>query len=339
MKIAVIGSGSWGTAIASLLSSKNYTVHLWSWKKEECEALKRDRENKEFLPGVKLNGSISFTNDMAECVADAELIVMATPSHAVRNTAKTLAACIFPGQIVLNIAKGLEPETLKRLSEVIKDEIPDVRLAVMSGPSHAEEVGRGMATANVVASDDKDISLFIQDVFMGPNFRVYTSDDMRGVEIGGAIKNVIALAAGIAVGLGCGDNTSAALMTRGIAEISRLGVAMGAKAETFAGLTGIGDLIVTCMSTHSRNRRAGVLIGHGKTLKEATDEVHMVVEGVNACSAAYDLAKKYDVSMPITTCVHRVLFEGMPVRESIAMLMGREKRAESEHDVLSGQSL
>ena len=334
MKIAIIGSGSWGTAVASLLAQKGFEVCLWSWKKEESERLMRDRENKEFLPGVKLNGNIEFTNDMAYCVSGADLIVTAPPSHAVRNIAKTLSSCIEKNQIVLNIAKGLEPRTLLRLSEVIREEIPDVRLAVMSGPSHAEEVGRGMATANVVAADEYDIALFVQDIFMGPNFRVYTSDDMLGVEIGGAIKNVIALAAGIAVGLGCGDNTSAALMTRGIAEISRLGTAMGAKAETFAGLTGIGDLIVTCMSTHSRNRRAGVLIGQGKTLKQATDEVRMVVEGVNACAAAYDLAKKYNVSMPITACAHRVLFENMPAKEAIAMLMGREKRAESEHDIL-----
>lgn len=336
MKIAVIGSGSWGTAVSSLLATKNFDVWLWSWRKEETQALVRDRENKEFLPGVMLADNISFSTDMGECVRGAELIVMASPSHAVRSTAKTLSKYICPEQIVLNIAKGLEPDTLKRLSEVIKDEIPGVKLAVMSGPSHAEEVGRGMATANVVASEQSDIPLFIQDIFMSPFFRVYTSDDMLGVELGGAIKNVIALAAGIAVGLGCGDNTSAALMTRGIAEISRLGVAMGAKSETFAGLTGIGDLMVTCMSRHSRNRRAGVLIGQGKTLEEATAEVHMVVEGVNACAAAYDLAKKYNVSMPITACTHRILFEGLPAENAAVELMGRAKRAESERDILNG---
>lgn len=336
MKIAVIGSGSWGTAVSSLLASKSFDVWLWSWRLEETNALMRDRENKEFLPGVSLANDITFSNDMGACVQGASLIVMASPSHAVRGTANALAKHIQPEQIVLNIAKGLEPETLMRLSEVIKDEIPGVRLAVMSGPSHAEEVGRGMATANVVASEHDDIPLFIQDVFMSPFFRVYTSDDLLGVELGGAIKNVIALAAGIAVGLGCGDNTSAALMTRGIAEISRLGVAMGAKAETFAGLTGIGDLIVTCMSQHSRNRRAGVLIGKGKTLKEATKEVHMVVEGVNACAVAYELAKKYNVTMPITACTHRVLFENMPAADAIGELMGREKRAERERDILNG---
>lgn len=336
MKIAVIGSGSWGSAITYLLSQNGHSVCLWSWKKEEYEALVRDKENKEFLPGVMLDKNITFTNDMSEATLDAEIIVMASPSHAVRSVSKMLAQCINPSQIVINIAKGLEPGSLMRLSEVIKDEIPGVKLAIMSGPSHAEEVGHGMVTANVVASDDKEVSHLIQDVFMSPVFRVYTSDDMLGVEIGGAIKNVIALAAGIAAGLGCGDNTLAALMTRGIAEISRLGVAMGAKAETFAGLTGIGDLIVTCMSKHSRNRRAGVLIGQGKTLKEATDEVHMVVEGVNACLAAYDLAKKYNVSMPITECAHMVLFENLSVKDSISLLMGREKRAESEHDILNG---
>ncbi len=335
MKIAVIGSGSWGSAITSLLSTKGFEVFLWSWQKEETDRLKKDRENKEFLPGIKLDGDITFSNDMGVCVKDAALIVLSTPSHAVRNITKELAKHIASGQIVLNIAKGLETSTLKRLSEVIKDEIPDVRLGVMSGPSHAEEVALGIPTANVVASDDEEISLVVQDIFMNNTFRVYTSDDILGAEIGGAIKNVIALAAGIAVGLGCGDNTIAALMTRGIAEISRLGVAMGANVETFAGLTGIGDLIVTCMSNHSRNRRAGILIGQGKTLKEATDEVHMVVEGVNACAAAYELAKKYNVSMPITECTYRVLFENMPVQDSIGQLMGRAKRAESERDIIS----
>lgn len=328
MKIAVIGSGSWGSAVTSLLASKGYNVYLWSWKEEETLNLRRDRENKEFLPGVMLDGDITFSNDIQECVKNAELIVLATPSHAVRNTVRNLAKYIKQEQILLNISKGLEPNTLKRLSEVIKDEIPNVRLGIMSGPSHAEEVGRKMATANVVASDEKEITTFVQDVFMSPDFRVYTCDDMLGVEIGGAIKNVIALAAGIAVGLGCGDNTCAALMTRGIAEITRLGVAMGAEAETFAGLTGIGDLIVTCMSTHSRNRSAGVLIGQGASLEEATNKVHMVVEGVNACAAAYELAKKYNVSMPITECAYKVLFENMPVENAKGMLMERAKRAE-----------
>ncbi len=328
MKIAVIGSGSWGSAVTSLLASKGYKVYLWSWKEEETLNLRRDRENKEFLPGVMLDGDITFSNDMQECVEDAELIVLATPSHAIRNTVRNLAKYIKQEQILLNISKGLEPKTLKRLSEVIKDEIPNVRLGIMSGPSHAEEVGRKMATANVVASDEKEITTFVQDVFMSPDFRVYTCDDMLGAEIGGAIKNVIALAAGIAVGLGCGDNTCAALMTRGIAEITRLGVAMGAEAETFAGLTGIGDLIVTCMSTHSRNRSAGVLIGQGASLEEATNKVHMVVEGVNACAAAHELAKKYNVSMPITECAYKVLFENMPVENAKGMLMERAKRAE-----------
>lgn len=336
MKIAVIGSGSWGSAITYLLSQNGHEVCLWSWKKEEYESLTQHKENIEFLPGVKLDKNVSFTNDMKTAVEGSSIVVMASPSHAVRNVAKMLAEFISPSQIILNIAKGLEPETLMRLSEVIKDEIKGAKLAIMSGPSHAEEVGHGMVTANVVAADDINIAKTIQDVFMSDVFRVYTSDDMLGVEIGGAIKNVIALAAGVAAGLGCGDNALAALMTRGIAEISRLGCSMGAKAETFAGLTGIGDLIVTCMSNHSRNRRAGVLIGQGKTLQEATDEVHMVVEGVNACAAAYDLAKRYNVHMPITECAHKVLFEGLSAREAIALLMSRKKRAESERDILNG---
>ena len=334
MKIAVIGSGGWGCAVATLLAAKDYSVYLWSWKEEESARLRNDRENKEFLPGIRLNDNIVCSSDMQECVNGAELVITASPSHAMRATAKQLAAFVPDGQIILNISKGLEQDTLLRLSQVIKEEMPAARVAVMSGPSHAEEVGRGVPTANVVASDDIEVSQFIQDTFMYHNFRVYTSDDMMGVELGGALKNVIALGAGIAVGLGCGDNSNAALMTRGIAEISRLGVTMGAKQETFGGLTGIGDLIVTCMSQHSRNRRAGVLIGGGMSVEETLEKVHMVVEGVNTCAAAYKLAKQYNVAMPITECAYRVLFEGLPAEDSIGELMGRDKRHESEDEIL-----
>lgn len=334
MKIAVIGSGSWGSAVAVLLASKGYEVGLWSWRKAESDQLSSQRENQEYLPGVALPDNIYCTNDMGSCVRGAELVVTAVPSHAMRATAKSLCQTIAGGQLILNISKGLEAGSLCRLSEVIKSEIPQSRIAVMSGPSHAEEVGRGIPTANVVAADAEADARLIQDIFMHPNFRVYTSDDILGVELGGALKNVIALAAGIAVGLGCGDNSNAALMTRGIAEISRLGVALGAKQETFAGLTGIGDLIVTCMSQHSRNRRAGVLIGQGLSLEEALEQVHMVVEGVNTCRAAYTLAQRHHVSMPITECTYRVLYEGLAAKDAIAELMGRAKRHESEWDIL-----
>ncbi len=337
MKIAVIGSGGWGTAVASLLASKDYDVSLWSWCEEESKALRRDRENVKLLPGIKLPENIDCSSDMKKCISGAELIINATPSHAVRSVAKQMAEFILDGQLILNISKGLEADSLFRLSQVIGSEIPQARLAVMSGPSHAEEVGRGVPTANVVAANNIEDARYIQDVFMHPSFRVYTSNDIMGVELGGALKNVIALGAGIAVGLGCGDNTSAALMTRGIAEISRLGIAMGAKQETFSGLTGIGDLIVTCMSRHSRNRRAGILIGQGRTLAQALDEVQMVVEGVNTCAAAHKLAKAYGIAMPITECTYRVLYEGLPVKDSIGELMGRAKRHESEEEILKGK--
>ncbi len=328
MKIAVIGSGSWGTAIAILLSSRGHNVYLWSWIQEETDRLKADRENKEFLPGVRFPETIHCSHDMAECVEGAELIITAAPSPATRTTAKQLSPHVAEGQKMINISKGLEQHSMLRLSEVYKEEIPQADISVMSGPSHAEEVSRGLPTTNVVASNDMETAKFIQDVFMGDTFRVYTSTDIAGVELGGALKNVIALCAGISDGLGYGDNTKAALMTRGLAEIARLGVAMGAKEETFMGLSGVGDLIVTCTSMHSRNRRAGILLGEGKTLQETLDEIHMVVEGVNTATAAYEMAKKYNVEMPIVEEAYNILYNGTNAREAVMRLMTREKRAE-----------
>ncbi len=328
MKIAVIGSGSWGTAIASLMASKDNDVWLWSWKKEEAERLAADKENKEFLPGVLLDKNITFSNDAEACVINADLIVTASPSHAMRNIANTIAPFVRDGQRIVNISKGLEEGTYLRLSQVLASEIPQAKIAVMSGPSHAEEVGRGLETLNVVASEDAQTAHFVQDAFMAPYFRVYTSEDVIGVELGGALKNVIALAAGVAAGLGCGDNALAALMTRGIAEISRLGIALGAERDTFAGLAGIGDLMVTCMSQHSRNRRCGVMLGQGMSLEEAKEKVHMVVEGVGACYVAHDLAKEKGVDMPITNCMYKILKGTLSAKDAVAELMGREKRAE-----------
>lgn len=325
MKIAVIGSGGWGTAIAILLSSRGHNVYLWSWIQEETDRLANDRENKEFLPGVKFPETIYCTHDMAECTDGAELIITAAPSPATRTTAKQLSPHIKEGQKIVNISKGLEQGTLLRLSEVYKEEIPQANISVMSGPSHAEEVSRGLPTTNVVASEDLQTAKFIQDVFMGEMFRVYTSTDIIGVELGGALKNVIALCAGISDGLGYGDNTKAALMTRGLAEIARLGKEMGADEKTFMGLSGVGDLIVTCTSMHSRNRRAGILLGQGKTLQETLDTVHMVVEGVNTATAAYNLSRKYDVSMPITEQAYKILYENKNAREAVNSLMGRER--------------
>lgn len=328
MKIAVIGSGSWGTAIAVLLAKKGYDVYLWSWKEEESAALCRDRENREFLPGIMLPDNIICTNVMADCTEGAEVIVCASPSVATRNIAKALSGCTKEGQIIVNIAKGLEESTLMRLSQVFKDEIPHAKIAVMSGPSHAEEVSRNLPTTNVVAAEDMQVAKKIQDIFMQDTFRIYTSDDVVGVEIGGALKNVIALCAGICDGLGYGDNTKAALMTRGIAEITRLGVSMGAKRDTFAGLSGIGDLIVTCTSMHSRNRRAGILLGKGKSLDETLKEIHMVVEGVNTAAAALALSKKYGAVMPITEEANKILFEGKDPGSAVLDLMTRDRKAE-----------
>ena len=330
--IAVIGSGSWGTAMAHLISENGYPVRLWSYQSYETENLKRDRENKEFLPGVILNDKVSFSSDMQACMKDAKVVITAVPSHTMRQTAKSMAPFYRTGQIVVNISKGIEEGTYKRLSEVIKDEIKGVHLGVMSGPSHAEEVGRGIPTTNVVSFEKEEDAKYIQDIFMSPNFRIYTNTDMIGVEIGGSLKNVIALCAGISDGLGLGDNSKAALMTRGLSEMSRLGVKMGAKAQTFAGLSGVGDLIVTCTSMHSRNRRAGILIGQGKPLDKVLEEVHMVVEGVRTTKAAYGLAEKYGIEMPIVKQAYAVLFEGKSPRDAVLDLMTRDKKTEESGD-------
>lgn len=328
MKIAVIGSGGWGTAVSVLLAGKGNDVWLWSWIQEETDRLNRDRENKEFLPGVKLPDGVTCSHDMAACTQNADLIVTAAPSPATRTTAKQLSQFVSSGQKIVNISKGLEEGSLLRLSEVYAQEIPQANIAVMSGPSHAEEVARKLPTTNVSASKDPALAEFVQDVFMNETFRVYTSADVIGVELGGSLKNVIALCAGISDGLGYGDNTKAALMTRGLAEISRLGVAMGADARTFMGLSGVGDLIVTCTSMHSRNRRAGILLGQGKSLKETLEEVHMVVEGVNTAAAAYELSRKYNVEMPIVEEANNILYNGADAREAVMRLMTRGKKGE-----------
>lgn len=326
MKIAVIGSGSWGSAISVLLAEKGNDVYLWSWIQEETDSLNRDRENKEFLPGIPFPDNITCTHDMKECIENAEVIVTAAPSPATRTTAKQMAPFVKNGQIIVNISKGLEGEL--RLSEVYKSEIPQADVAVLSGPSHAEEVSRRIPTTVVIASKSKESAEFLQDVFMTERFRVYTSSDVIGVELGGALKNVIALCAGISDGLGYGDNTKAALITRGMAEMSRLGVAMGADAATFAGLSGIGDLIVTGTSTLSRNHTAGTLLGQGLSLEETLKKVHMVVEGVNTATAAYELAKKYGVTTPIIDQAYAVLYQGVNPRDAVNNLMTRRKKSE-----------
>lgn len=326
--IAVVGSGGWGTAVAIHLKKMGHDVTLWSWQKDESDRLKNDFENKEFLPNIKIPEDIIFTSDIS-CVSDKDIIVLVTPSKVIRPTAKAMSPFVTKGSIVLILSKGIEDGSLKTLSEVVSDEIPHATVAVMSGPSHAEEVARGIPTTNIVACDDISKAEYVQNVFMSENFRVYTGTDILGVELGGALKNVIALCAGIIDGIGYGDNTKAALMTRGIKEIARLGVSMGAKEDTFWGLSGIGDLIVTCTSMHSRNRRAGILIGQGMSVKDAIDEVHMVVEGIVNCRAAYELSQKYEVNMPIVTEAYNVLYNDKNPREAVMDLMIRQKKAEN----------
>ncbi|MDK2894638.1 MAG: glycerol-3-phosphate dehydrogenase [Moorella sp. (in: firmicutes)] len=327
--IAVIGAGSWGTALAILLARKGFRVNLWARRREVVAELEEIKENKAYLPGVKLPAGIRPTIDLQAATRDADLVVLSVPSHAVRLTARQVKPFLPPGTIVVNTAKGLELDTKKRLSEVLAEE-GFTRVAVLSGPSHAEEVGRGLPTTVVVAAADRNVAEYVQDIFMDPTFRVYTNPDVTGVEYGGALKNIIALATGIADGLGLGDNARAALMTRGMAEIARLGVALGGKAMTFAGLSGIGDLIVTCTSMYSRNRRAGMQLGEGKALAEVLSGMGMVVEGVRTTAAARELARQYQIRMPITEEIYQVLYAGKPARDCVAALMERPRTHEVE---------
>lgn len=330
MKISVIGSGGWGTAAALLLCRNGHSVCLWSYLDEERARLERDRENKEFLPGVPFgDADITFTSDIDFAAQYGEVLVSVVPSKAVRATAKKLSRK-GNGKTVVNLSKGFDEDTGCRLSEVFEQEMPDSTIAVMSGPSHAEEVARGIPTTNVIACKSAEVAEKLQSIFMSDTFRVYTNADICGVEFGGALKNVIALCAGITDGLGYGDNTKAALMTRGLHEIARLGVKLGAHEKTFSGLSGVGDLIVTCTSMHSRNRRAGILIGKGKSLDEALKEVHMTVEGVYATRAAYALSQKYNVEMPITEAAYNVLFNGTDPRTAVNMLMTRGRKSEAD---------
>ncbi len=328
MNVGIIGAGSWGIALAVLLNGNGHKVTVWSALPDEIDMLSKEREHKQKLPGVKLSESIEFSKDLESSVKNNELLVLAVPSPFVRSTAAKMKQFVNDGQVIVSVAKGIEEETLMTLSEVIKQEIPQAVVSVLCGPSHAEEVGRGIPTTIVAGARKRKVAELVQNTFMNERFRVYTSPDVLGMEVGSALKNVVALAAGIADGLGYGDNTKAALITRGIAEITRLGTAMGGKFETFAGLTGIGDLIVTCASMHSRNRRAGILIGQGKTMKEAMDEVKMVVEGVYSAKAAVALSKKYNVELPIIEQVNLVLFNDKPASEAVRDLMIRDKKIE-----------
>ena len=327
-KVGVMGAGSWGTALALLLHSNGHQVTVWSINEEEVEMLSKEREHKSKLPGVKIPEDMVFTSDMETAIKEKDFLVLAVPSAFTRGTARNMKPFVKEGQIIVDVAKGIEEDTLMTLSQQIEEEIPQANVAVLSGPSHAEEVGRGLPTAVVIGTKTEETARYLQEMFMNHVFRVYISPDMLGMELGGALKNVIALAAGIADGMGYGDNTKAALITRGIAEIARLGVKMGGAIESFTGLTGIGDLIVTCASVHSRNRKAGYLMGQGKTMEEAMAEVKMVVEGVYSAKAAAKLGKKYGVALPIVDKVNEVLFEGKDPKEAVDELMLRDSKAE-----------
>lgn len=328
LKVSVIGAGSWGTALATVLHKNGHDVTIWSIMEEEINSMRKHHEHKDKLPGVALSEEIHLTTDLKEAIEGKTLLVLAVPSIFTRSTAKMMKPYVTDKHMIVSVAKGIEEETLMILTDVIAEELPQAAVTAMCGPSHAEEVGRGIPTTVVAGAKTKDQAEFIQSVFMNDFFRVYTTPDMLGMELGGALKNVIALAAGMADGLGYGDNTKAALITRGIAEISRLAVAMGAHERTLSGLTGTGDLIVTCASMHSRNRRAGILMGQGKSMQEAMDEVQMVVEGVYSAKSAKMLADKYNVTLPIVEQVNKVLFENVPVKDAVKELMLRNKKLE-----------
>ena len=345
-KIGVLGSGTWGTALTIHLAKCGHEVTLWSAFQEEIAALSETYRHKN-LPGAVIPETVQFTSDTGKACSGMDLLILAVPSIFTRETAAKMRPYVREGQIVVNVAKGIEEDSLKTQTEITEEELPMAEVAALSGPSHAEEVSIGMPTAVVAAAHSRKTAMYIQELFMNPRFRVYISPDMKGVEIGGSLKNVIALAAGMADGLGYGDNTMAALIieelriasienmlnSRGITEMARLGKAMGSSPVTFYGLTGLGDLIVTCESRHSRNRKAGVLIGQGKTAKEAMDEVQMVVEGVYSAKAGRQLAERYGVEMPIVEEVNRILFEGKSAADAVSDLMCRDKT--TEHPDLS----
>ncbi|MGI6071954.1 MAG: NAD(P)H-dependent glycerol-3-phosphate dehydrogenase [Lachnospiraceae bacterium] len=321
----ILGAGSWALGLGILLADNGHEVTVWSAVEDEIRILEKDRENPKFLPGIRLPESIKLTLDIAEAARGGrDVIVLAVASKFTRATASRLKGLINPGQVIVTVAKGLEENTLFTLREVILQELPESDVYVLSGPSHAEEVSRRLPTLVTIAGEDEEVAKKLQDIFSSTVFRVYTSTDWLGVEIGGALKNVIALAAGISDGLGYGDNAKAALITRGIREMSRLAEEMGANYETLNGLSGLGDLIVTCSSIHSRNRRAGILLGQGKSTEEAIAEVNMVVEGIVSAKAAMELATRHKVEMPIIEAVNKVLFEGMDPRQAVNDLMTRE---------------
>ncbi|MBR6500047.1 MAG: NAD(P)H-dependent glycerol-3-phosphate dehydrogenase [Firmicutes bacterium] len=329
-KIAVIGAGSWGTALAISLAESGHTVSLWTRRQEHAEAMKADGENKKYLPGIAFPETLTVADTMEAAIVGAELVMFSTPAQGFRSVLNQAKPYLTKDMVLVNVAKGIEQKSLKRLSEIAEEAIPGVKYVVLSGPSHAEEVGKLMPTTIVAAAEDLELAEFVQDIFMTEALRIYTNTDVVGVELGGALKNIIALGAGVSDGMGFGDNAKAALMTRGMTEMSRLGVALGAKEETFAGLTGMGDLIVTCTSMHSRNRRCGIMIGEGMTPQDAVAHVGMVVEGMFTAEAAYELAKKVGVEMPITEAIYGVINGTVNAREAVIALMTRQRKHEKE---------
>ena len=329
-KIAVIGAGSWGTALAVSLSGKGHSVKIWDINNEHLQELKDHRENIRFLPEVKFPDGIEISFTIEEAISGAGIVLFSAPAQHFRSAFDGAIPYLKSEMVLVNVAKGIEQKSLMRLSEIAFEKLPDAKYVVLSGPSHAEEVGRAMPTTVVSAAKDLELAEYIQDVFMSDRLRVYTNTDVAGVEFGGALKNIIALGAGISDGMGYGDNAKAALMTRGITEIARLGTKLGASASTFSGLTGIGDLIVTCTSMHSRNRRCGIMIGEGMKPSEATKKVGMVVEGMYTTEAAYQLAQKVGIEMPITEQIYHVINEKIDAREAVKSLMTRQKKHETE---------
>lgn len=327
-KIGVIGAGSFGTALATVLAGKGHDVTVWARKREQVENIIQTRENSHYLPGVKLPDKMKFTDNLKEAAADKDYLLFAVPAQSFRGVLKEAAEYFDHSVPVINVAKGIEKGTLLRLSQVSEEIMPDIKYVALSGPSHAEEVARQLPTTVAVAGTDHDLAMEIQEIFFTDRFRVYTNEDLAGVELGGALKNIIALGAGISDGLGFGDNAKAAMMTRGITEMTRLGLTMGADMKTFSGLTGIGDLIVTCTSMHSRNRRCGILIGKGVNPDEATHRIGMVVEGISTAEAAYALAQRYNIDMPITESIYKVIHGEMDARSAVSYLMGREMKNE-----------
>ena len=327
-KIGVIGAGSWGTALALTLSGKGHDVSIWDLDEKHLEELAENRENVRYLPGIPFNDDLTPVKTVEEAIEGADIVLFSAPAQHFRSALKGAIPYLKDDMVIVNVAKGIEQGTLMRMSEIADELLPGAKYVVLSGPSHAEEVGRAMPTTVAVASKDPKTAEYIQDVFMTDRFRVYTAEDIVGIELGGSLKNIIALGAGISDGMGFGDNAKAALMTRGLAEMKRLGMALGADKETFLGLAGVGDLIVTCTSMHSRNRRCGIMIGEGTDPKEATEKVGMVVEGMFTAVAAKELARKVGVEMPITESINDVIDGKIDARTAVEMLMTREKKSE-----------